>query len=187
MATPIGIAAVVLIVAGLAFIATRPDTFRIERSGQIGAPPDVVFSMINDFHQWGRWSPWDRLDPGMKKTFEGPHAGPGSVYSWAGNNKVGEGRMTNLESKPGELVAIKLEFFKPFKATNQGNFTLSPSQSGTRVSWSMDGKKNFMAKAFHLVMDMDAMVGKDFEKGLANLDTAAQAEEKRLQGNALAS
>src|SRR5262249_18024792 len=163
------------IVAALAFIATRPEDFRIERSARISAPPDAVFSIINDLRQWGRWSPYDKRDPNMKKTFEGPSAGPGAMYSWNGNNDVGEGRLTILESKPGELVSMKLEFSRPFKANNQVNFKLAPSDGGTRVSWIMDGKNNFITKAMSIFMDMDKMVGKDFEQGLANLNTLAQA------------
>jgi hypothetical protein len=178
----IGIVVVVLIliVAALAFIVTRPEDFRIERSAGISAPPDVVFSIINDLRQWGRWSPYDKRDPNMKKTFEGPSAGPRAIYSWNGNNDVGEGRLTILESKPGELVSMKLEFSRPFKATNQVNFKLSPSDGGTRVSWIMDGKNNFMTKAMSIFMDMDKMVGNDFEQGLANLNTVAQAETQSV-------
>jgi hypothetical protein len=176
-------AVLLVIVVVVGFIATRPESFRIERSAPISASPEVVFSLINDFHHWGRWSPWEKLDPAMKKTFEGAAAGPGAIYAWAGNSKVGEGRMTLLESKPGELVTIKLEFFKPFKATNQATFQLRPTAAGSQVHWIMDGKKNFMMKAFTIFMDMDKMVGKDFEEGLANLNTAAQAE---TQGRGLA-
>jgi Polyketide cyclase / dehydrase and lipid transport len=171
----------VLIVAVLAFIATRPSNFIVERSAIISAPGDVVFGMINDFHQWGQWSPWDKRDLDMKKTYEGPSAGPGASYAWDGNKNVGMGRMTILDCKPGESVSIKLEFFKPFAGTNQTTFKLAPSGAGTRVNWSMAGKYNFMAKVFCLFMDMDKMVGKDFEQGLANLNTVAQAETQRLR------
>ena len=174
MAIQIGIVVLVLVVALLAFIATRPSGFHIERSAQVNAPADVVHSIINDLRQWEKWSPYDKRDPAMKKTFEGPSAGPGAKYAWSGNNQVGEGRMTILESKPGELVSMKLEFIRPFTGTNEVNFILVPSGNGTRVTWAMDGKYHFMAKAMSLVMDMDKMVGKDFEQGLANLDTVAQ-------------
>src|SRR5258706_68707 len=112
MAIWIGIAVLVLLVAVLAFIATRPPTFRVERSAQVSAPGDVVFSIINDLHRWGEWSPWDKHDPNMKKTFEGSSAGPGAVYTWNGNSQVGEGRLTILESKPGDLISMKLEFIR---------------------------------------------------------------------------
>ncbi len=136
----------------------------------------MIFSIINDLHQWGLWSPYDKRDPNMKKTFDGPRSGPGAVYSWNGNNDVGEGRLTITGSKPGELVSMKLEFSRPFKATNDVNFKLEPSQGGTRVSWIMDGKHNFVMKAMSLFMNMDQMVGKDFEQGLANLSAMAHAE-----------
>ena len=175
MAIWIGVAVVVLIIAAVAFIATRPTDFRVQRSAHVSAPPPVVFSIINDLHQWGRWSPYDKRDPNMKKAFDGPAEGPGSVYTWNGNNEVGEGRLTIQESKPGELVRMKLEFSRPFKATNEVNFKLVPSEGGTRISWIMDGKHNFMMKAMSLFMNMDKMIGTDFEQGLANLNTAARS------------
>jgi Polyketide cyclase / dehydrase and lipid transport len=180
VAISIGIAVLVLIFAAIAFIATRPTNFRIQRSAQINAPGDVVFSIINDLRQWGQWSPYDKRDPNMKKTFAGPSAGPGAIYSWNGNNQVGEGRLTILESKPGELVSMRLEFSRPFKANNHVDFRLVPTEGGTRVSWIMDGKNNFMHKAMSVIMNMDKMVGTDFEQGLANLNTVAQAETLRL-------
>jgi hypothetical protein len=170
----------VVIVVALAFVSTRPENFHVERSAQISAPPDVAFSIINDLSRWGRWSPYDKLDPNMKKTFEGPSAGPGAIYIWNGNSQVGEGRLTIVDCKPGELVSMRLEFSRPFKATNQVNFKLAPSEGGTRVNWIMDGKKNFVTKAMSVFMDMDKMVGKDFEQGLANLNTVAQAETQRV-------
>jgi len=159
------------------FIATRPDTFRVERSSKINAAPGVVFSLINDFHEWTKWSPWERLDPKLKRTYEGPTAGVGAKYSWA-SEQVGEGRMTILESKPNESIVIKLEFIKPFEATNQVTFKLEPADAGTRVTWSMDGKNNVMGKAFSLFMNMDSMVGKDFEQGLFIMSKAAEEETK---------
>ena len=175
--TYFGIAGFVLLAAFAVFVATRPDNFRIERGAQIDAPSDVVFTLINDLHQWQRWSPFEKLDPDMEKTFSGPTSGPGAVYAWSGNNKAGEGRMTLLESKPGEFVAMRLDFVKPFACTNQVGSSLTPSETGTRVSWVMEGKNNFMGKAFSVFMNMDKMVGKEFEEGLANLNAAAQAEK----------
>jgi hypothetical protein len=169
------LAIAVVIVAAVAYIATRPEDFRVERSALIDAPSEVVFSIINDLHQWSRWSPYDKYDPNMKKTYEGPSTGPGSSYAWNGNNHVGEGRLTIVATKPGELVTMKLEFSRPFKCTNQVNFKLAASGRGTRVSWIMDGKYTFVAKAMKLFMDMDKMVGNDFEQGLANLNAVAQA------------
>jgi carbon monoxide dehydrogenase subunit G len=177
----IGIVVLLLIAAAVVYIATRPEDFHVQRSAQISAPRDVVFSIINDLHEWEHWSPYDKRDPNMKKTFEGSSEGPGAIYTWNGNSQVGEGRMTVLESKPGELITMRLEFFRPFKGVNQVNFKLEPSEGGTRVSWIMDGKKNFITKAMGLFMDMDNMVGKDFEQGLANLDQVASARTPSLR------
>jgi hypothetical protein len=174
--TAIAIAAVV-VVAAMVYLGTRPERFRIERSALISAPAEVVFPLINDFHQWARWSPWEKLDPKMEKTFGGPTAQPGSTYAWSGNSKAGSGRITLMESKPGELVSIKLEFFKPLPATNQGSFTLAPSGGATRVTWSMEGKNTLMGKVMSPFMD--GIVGKEFERGLASMDTEAQAEMRR--------
>jgi len=164
----------VLAILGLV-IATRPAHFRVERSALIHAPDAVIFPLIDDFHAWPLWSPWEKLDPGMKKTFSGAPKGRGAEYAWAGNDKAGAGRMTILESKPNELVSVRLEFLKPFAATNQAAFELVPTGAGTQVTWSMEGNNGFIAKAFCMVMDMDALVGKDFEEGLANLDRLARS------------
>jgi hypothetical protein len=174
MAIQIGIGVLVLVALVLAYIATRPGSFHIERSAQVNAPAGVVHSIINDLRKWEKWSPYDKHDPAMKKTFEGPSAGPGAIYTWNGNNQVGEGRLTILESKPGKLVSMKLEFSRPFSCSNQVNFILEPSGAGTKVTWAMDGKNQFVSKAMSLVMNMDKMVGNDFEQGLANLNTLVQ-------------
>ncbi len=175
----IGLAVVILALVG--FIASRPSTFRIERSATVAAPAEVVFAQVNDFHKWGAWSPWDKLDPNQKRSFEGAESGQGAKYSWVGNDKVGEGRMTLEESKAGELVRIKLEFLKPWEATNTTTFSFKAAEGGTTVTWAMEGTNNFGSKAFSLVMDMDAMVGKDFENGWAAMKTVAEAEAKRLE------
>lgn len=175
----LGIAAVVLVSAVVVFIRSRPDRFRVERSAVIHAPADTVFAMLNDFHQWGRWSPYEKLDPNLTRRFEGPASGAGAVYAWSGNSKAGEGRMTILESRPGERVSIQMEFFKPFAATNQATFTLAASEKGTQVTWSLEGENTLMGKAISAFLDMDKLLGKDFEEGLANLDTAAQAETQK--------
>lgn len=164
-----------LVIIFLIVVATRPADFRIERRATISAPAAVVFDQVNDFRNWGAWSPWAKLDPAMKETYDGPPAGTGSHYAWVGNKKVGEGAMTILESRPGELVRIKLEFLKPFAATNTAEFVFAPEGDGTTVTWSMTGKNNFVSKAFCLFMDMDKMVGGDFEKGLAAMKTVAEA------------
>ena len=173
----IGVGVVVLVVAALAaYIATRPSDFRVERSAQVDASREAVFPIINDLHQWGKWSPYDKRDPNMTKTYEGADSGPGAAYAWNGNGQVGSGRMTIVESKPGELVRMKLEFFRPFKGTNEVNFKLAPSGGGTRVSWIMDGKYSVISKAMSLVMNMDKMIGNDFEQGLANLNCVVQGK-----------
>ncbi len=178
---PIWIAIVgLVIVAGLIYIVTRPATFHIERSAQIHATAHVIFPMINDFHGWARWSPWEKLDPNMQKTFAGPTAQPGSTYEWRGNSKAGAGRITLMESKANELVSIQLEFFKPFPATNQASFKLVPSADGTRVTWTMEGKNNFMGKVMSPFMD--GFLGKEFETGLANLNAATQDRRQMKQG-----
>lgn len=160
-----------LILAGAAaFVATRPADFRIVRSRTVAAPPDVVHAYVNDFHKWSEWSPWEKLDPAMKKEYSGAPAGTGAAYHWSGNSDVGEGHMTITDSRPAQSVTIRLEFLKPFAATNTTQFDFAPSGSGTQVTWAMNGHNNFIAKAFSAFMDMDKMVGGDFEKGLAGLD-----------------
>jgi uncharacterized protein YndB with AHSA1/START domain len=165
----VGIAIAVVIGLLIAFVASRPKHFTITREATISAPPAVVFGHFNDFHQWRAWSPWERMDPNLTRTYDGAAAGEGAKYAWSGNKQVGEGRMTIVESRPNELIRVKLEFLKPFKATNTAEFTFRPDGPGTRVTWSMHGERNFMFKAMCLLMDMDKMVGKDFERGLANL------------------
>ncbi len=165
----------ILLVALIALISTRPGEFRIVRSASMSAPPEAVFALLNDFHQWTKWSPWEGRDPNLQRTYGGADAGPGATYAWVGNKDVGEGRMTIKDSKPGGFVAIQLEFIKPMAATNDTLFTLKPAPQGCEVTWEMSGKNSFMGKAFSLMMDMDKMIGKDFEQGLASLNTAAQA------------
>jgi carbon monoxide dehydrogenase subunit G len=174
MLKTLGIVALLLVGALLALIATRPDTFHVERSAELVAPPDKVFALIDDLHQWPRWSPWEKLDPNMQKTYAGPPSGVGASYSWKGNSDVGAGRLTIVESKPAELVRVKLEFFAPFPGTSEARFELAPSGSGTKVRWSTDGENGFAAKAISLVIDMDKMMGDFFEQGLADLDSAAR-------------
>src|SRR5262245_43349135 len=126
----------------LIVIATRPDTFHVERSAVFTAPPEISFNLVNDFHQWASWSPWDKLDPNMKKTYDGAAGSVGSTYFWTGNDKVGEGRMTITESQPTQRVGIKLEFLKPWQATNATTFTFMPQGETTKVTWIMDGNHN---------------------------------------------
>jgi hypothetical protein len=157
----------VILVVGLIVVAMQPPTFRVSRSITIDAPPSAVFPHINELRRWEIWSPWAKLDPTMKQTYDGPPAGVGSSTHWIGNRQVGEGRMTIVESTTNERVRIKLEFLKPFKATNQAEFELRPQGEQTAVEWTMTGDKNLIMKAFCMMMNMDKMVGRDFEKGLA--------------------
>jgi hypothetical protein len=178
----IGVAALVVLL--VIVILTRPATFHIERSLTMSAPPETAFAQVNDFRAWPAWSPWEKLDPQMKKTFEGPPAGAGAKYAWTGNDKVGEGRMTIEKSEKPSTVGIKLEFLKPFEATNDTTFTFAPTAGGSKVTWAMDGENTFMGKAASLFMDMDKMLGDDFEKGLAAMKTAAEAASKAAPGAA---
>jgi hypothetical protein len=163
----IGVAIVIL--ALVAFIAMRPTDFRVSRAARIPAPASALFEHVNDLHKWQEWSPWAKLDPNAKITFSGPEAGQGASFHWDGNSKVGEGTMTLIESRPSDLVRFRLDFMRPFKATNEALFTFKAAGNQTDVTWTMTGRNNFMGKAFGLVMDCDKMIGKDFEKGLANL------------------
>jgi hypothetical protein len=172
----IGVAAVIVLL--VLVILTRPSTFHVERSIEIAAPPQNAFDQVNDFHAWPAWSPWEKLDPQMKRTHEGSPAGVGAKYAWTGNDQVGEGRMTIEKSERPSTVGIKLEFLKPFEATNTTTFTFAPTPRGSKVTWAMDGENNFMAKAASLFMDMDKMIGADFEKGLAALKSVAEAAPK---------
>lgn len=156
-------------------VAIQPADFSVQRSTTIAAPPGAVFALVNDFHEWEKWSPWAKMDPAMKTTYEGSESGAGAIYTWSGNSQVGEGKMTILESRAPEQVGIQLEFLAPMKATNTSEFSFKPEGDGTAVTWTMAGKNNFVGKAFCLFVDMDAMVGADFEKGLAAMKAAAEA------------
>jgi hypothetical protein len=166
----------VLILGFVIYVALQPSTYQVSRQTNISAPPDAVFALVNDFHKWDVWSPWAKLDPAMKTTYEGAPAGPGAIYSWAGNDKVGEGRMTILDSRPNESVRIKLEFITPFPSTSITELSMKGDAASTAVNWTMSGENNFGAKAALLMMGgMDKTVGPDFEKGLAQLKAAAEA------------
>ena len=164
---------VVLIILALA--ASRPADFRIVRSGTIHAAPAAVFYRVNDLRQFQDWSPWAKLDPNIVLTFSGPAVGVGCASAWQGNNKVGSGSMTITESRPPELIRMRLEFLQPFKATNLTEFVFRGANGTTAVEWSMTGRRNFASKIFCLFMDMDKMVGRDFEKGLAQLKALSEA------------
>jgi len=175
---PILIALAIIAILFFVIIAGRPDEFCVTRSATIAAPPATVFAQVNDFHKWDDWSPWAKLDPTCKNTFDGAPAGKGAMFAWDGNKKVGAGRMTITESQPSNLIRIHLEFLRPFKATNTTDFTFKPEGKGTTVAWDMFGKNNFMSKAFGLFLNCDTMIGKDFEKGLASLKSIAEATSK---------
>jgi hypothetical protein len=159
-------------------IALQPATFHVERSITMAAPPEAAFARVNDFHGWTAWSPWEKLDPGMKRTYDGAPAGLGAKYAWVGNKDVGEGRMTIEKSDPGRLISVKLEFLKPFEASNTATFTFEKTKAGNKTTWAMDGNNNFVSKAMGLVMDVDQMIGPEFERGLAALKAAAEADAK---------
>lgn len=164
----------VALVALLAFAATRPDTFQIERAATIKAAPAKIFALLDDFRQWGQWSPWEKLDPEMKRTHSGAASGKGAVYAWEANKKVGAGRMEITDTAPPSRVVIKLDFIRPFEAHNTVEFKLQPGGDSTHVTWAMIGANSFMGKVMTIFMNMDKMVGKDFETGLANLKAVAE-------------
>ena len=167
------IAAVVVIF--LIVVALQPADFKVERSATLRAPAPAAFAQVNDFGNWQAWSPWEKVDPALKRQYEGPKAGTGAVYAWQGNHEVGEGRMTIMESRPGELVRIKLEFFKPFAATNTAEFSFKPAGADTTaVTWSMAGQNTFLSKAICLFVDMDRMVGGMFDQGLSQMKTVLE-------------
>jgi uncharacterized protein YndB with AHSA1/START domain len=164
----------IAVVALLAYAATRPDTFRIERAASIKAAPDKIFGLLTDFRQWALWSPWEKLDPDLKRTHSGAPSGKGAAYAWEGNKKVGAGRMEITEVMPPSRLVIKLDFLRPFEAHNVTEFTLAAGGSETRVIWAMTGVNTFMGKLMSVFMNMDKMVGKDFEAGLANLKVVVE-------------
>jgi hypothetical protein len=172
------IAIAVIIIVFLIVVAMQPADFRVTRSATMSAASSTVFAQVNDFHKWEAWSPWEKLDPALKRTYEGPPAGTGAIYRWTGNKKVGEGNMTITESRLNELVRIRLEFIKPFASLCTTDFSFKPEGNGTGVTWSMAGTNNFMAKAMCLFMNMDKMVGGDFEKGLAQMKSLVEGAAK---------
>lgn len=168
----IGVLLVLLVVLGLA--ATKPATFQLQRETTINAPAEKVFALVNDFHNWGEWSPWEKLDPDMKRTYSGPPSGVGSTYEWDGNSGAGTGRMEITNSVMPSKVDIKLDFTAPFESHNITEFTLDSTAAGTHVTWNMHGPNNFLSKLMTVFVSMDKMVGPDFESGLANLKAAAE-------------
>ncbi len=169
----IAIIAAIAIVVVLLVAAAKPDTFRVERATTITASTDRIFPLISDFRNWRSWSPWEKLDPAMTRTLSGAESGKGAVYAWKGSGKVGQGRMEIASASPSK-IDIDLHFLKPFKANNVAEFRLEPQGGATKVTWAMDGKAPFVAKIMHTMFNMDRMIGKDFEKGLANLKAVAE-------------
>jgi uncharacterized protein YndB with AHSA1/START domain len=169
---------IMLTAAVFVFAATRPDTFRIQRRTSITAPPDKVFALINDFHNWNLWSPWEKMDLSMKKTHRGASSGRGAVYEWEGNRKVGKGRMEIIESSPSSRIMIQLDFIEPFEAHNMTEFSLKSERGSTIVTWAMYGPNPYMAKLMGLFFDMNNMIGKDFETGLSGMKNAAEIQLK---------
>ena len=166
-----GLILVIVVIVGLAL--TQPDSFKVQRSATIKAPPEKIMAYLNDFHQWPAWSPWEKLDPNMQRTFDGAASGKGAVYAWKGNDDVGQGRMEILESAPAQLD-IKLDFIKPFASSNRTEFALQGQGDSTQVTWTMTGPSQFVTKVMGVFFSMDKMIGKDFEKGLAQLKMAAE-------------
>jgi uncharacterized protein YndB with AHSA1/START domain len=164
----------VIVVAAVVVVALQPAEFRVTRSATIAAPPEAVFAQVNDLHKWEVWSPWAKLDPAAKNSYEGPAAGVGAAFAWSGNDQVGEGRMTITESRPNELIRFRLDFMKPFKSTNGSEFTFKPEGNQTVVTWTMFGKNTFVSKAMHLCVDCDKMLGGYFEKGLAQIKSVTE-------------
>ncbi|TPM27924.1 SRPBCC family protein [Mesorhizobium sp. B2-3-4] len=166
---------VVIIAAVLVHAATRPNDFVVTRTATIKAPAEAIFPLIDDFSRWPAWSPYEKLDPDMKRTLSGAPSGKGAAYAWEGNGKAGKGRMEIVNSVPSSLVSLKLDFEKPFRANNSVDFTLTQSGGGTDVSWAMRGDRPFIAKLIGLFMNFDTLIGKDFEAGLANLKRSTEA------------
>jgi hypothetical protein len=168
----LGLAAVVAVL--VVVIAMQPSEFRVSRSARMAAPPAAVFAQVNDFHNWQEWSPWTKVDPNAKGTFEGPTSGTGAKFYWSGNHEVGEGSMTIVESRPDELIRIRLDFAKPLAGTSDVEFTFQPEGDQTAITWSMASTNNFMAKAISLVIDCEKMTGDYFEKGLASMKSIVE-------------
>jgi len=168
------IAAAVVVVLILAW--RKPDVFRVVRSTTIDAPPAKVFGYLNDFRQWRQWSPWENLDPNLQRTYSGADSGVGAKYAWEGNKNVGSGSMEIVESAVPAKISLKLDFLRPFEAHNMTDFTFEPAGNGTKLTWDMHGPNQCMGPIMGVFMDMDAMVGKDFEKGLANLKSVAEGK-----------
>jgi hypothetical protein len=173
------IALAVIIGVFLVIVALQPPVYRVTRTTTVVAPATDVFAQVNDFHNWEVWSPWAKLDPDAKNSFAGAPAGAGAIFAWSGNKKIGEGRMTLTDSRPPELIRINLQFVRPFPSTSTAEFTFQPEGDQTLVTWSMTGRKNFISKAFCMFINMDQMIGGDFERGLAQMKATTEVERSR--------
>ena len=171
---PILLALAIIAILFIFLVVGQADEFTVSRSAKISAPPEKIFPHVNDLHNWEAWSPWAKLDPNAKNSFEGAAFGVGAAMAWEGNCKVGVGRMTIIESQPSESIRFRLDFEKPMKATNIAEFTFKNEGGQTAVTWSMTGQKNFVGKIFHLIMSCDKMIGGQFEKGLAAIKTIVE-------------
>ena len=169
----IAVALIVVVAAVAAYASTRPNSFRVQRSASIKAPPETIFPLINDYRNWPQWSPYENRDPDMKRTYSGAPSGKGAKYAWEGNKNVGTGAMEIVDAAPNKII-IKLDFMKPFEAHNIAEFTLEPRGTETNVTWSMHGPVPFIGKVIHMVVDMDKMIGSDFAAGLASMKAAAE-------------
>jgi len=178
MIKTIAMAVVTLLAALLIYAAIQPDTFRIQRATSIKAPQERIFAVLNDFLRWEAWSPWEKKDPAMKRTFSAVTSGKGAVYAWEGNSDVGHGRMEIAESVAPSKVAIKLDFVKPFETHNVVEFTLEPRGDSTHVTWVMQGPMPYISKLITVFVNMDSMVGKDFETGLVNLKAVTENQPR---------
>ena len=165
---------VVLLVAILIYAASRPDTFRVERSTSIKAPAEKIFPLINDFREWEPWSPWEKIDPSVKRSYSGAVNGEGAIYEWNGNKEIGKGRMEIIESSPPSKVILKIDFIKPFEAHNTVEFTLVTQGDATMVTQAMYGPSHYISKLMGIFFSMDKMVGQKYEEGLANLKAIAE-------------
>jgi hypothetical protein len=174
MIESIVIVVTVLLASLLIFAATRPDTFRVERSAIINAAPEKIFPLINDFREWEPWSPWEKVDPALKRSYSGAASGKGAVYEWSGNKNIGQGRMEIVESSPPSKIKLRIDFIKPFEAHNTIEFTLIPQGGSTLVTQAMYGSSPFISKVMGIFCSMDKMVGQKYEEGLANLKAISE-------------
>jgi hypothetical protein len=170
----IGIIVLVIIAGILVFASTRPNTMRIERKTSVKAPPERIAPFITDFHKWAQWSPYEKLDPAMKKTFSGAESGKGATYAWSGNSKAGEGTMEIIDADKPTRTAVRITFKRPFKSEGVSEFLLMPRGESTDATWEMTSPTNFVTKLMGMFMNMDDLIGRDFAVGLENLKRVAE-------------